>query len=718
MNKELSIKKKIVYILGLSAIFGILVSFIVYNIFNYGAKQKIYDDIKTELLSDIDKNIKDKKLVLLSSAIALSTNIEVINALKTNKREPLIWLFRKNHRMLQNSTSYKNVKFHIHTKDGYSFFRNWKAHTYGDDLKSYRHSVNQVINTKKAVVTIEKGKFGLFINAIVPIFDNEENYLGSLEAKGKFDSIATTFKMQNKNFIALMDKKFLKKQKTGLIYIDNYMLVHNKIDKNFIKKVEKLDFKLLLSSSYIEDDENLYFYKDIKDFSGNKVGIYLISESKNRVENMIAQNNKLAYMLLGIIVAIFALIGTLMTTLLKKHIIEPLNLLENGLLDFFKYLSGDKKEIHHIKINANDEIGVMSQVINKNILKLNSELQKDENMINDLITCVQKVEDGRLDCRISQEPSKNELQKVKLFFNKMIETLEENIGSDINSILESLKSYQEQDYNKKIIEPTGKIEKSLNNLSDTISHMIETKNQNGLNLKEKSLDLFNSIEVLDTNAKSGKLIIEDTIDNINKVLGSLQNQAKNANSMQTYSTSVTTSATIGSKLANNTTKAIEEINTTVNKINSSIDIIDNIVLQTNILSLNASVEASTAGEAGKGFAVVANEVRTLAGKSQDAAKTIRNIVNQAQAKADEGKIIIDKMTQGYEKLQLDIIETVNLIQESIELTNAQEESLNNISKFAISLQEHAEENTMAIENTVNIAQKTNSMARELVESKG
>lgn len=715
MNKDFSIKKKIIYIVGISAMFGIFVSLIVYNIFNYNTKQKIYNKVKTELFSDIDKSIQDKKLVLLSSAIALSTNIEVINALKTSKREPLIWLFRKNHRMLQNSTSYKNVKFHIHTNDGYSFFRNWKAHEFGDDLKSYRHSVNHVISGKKPLVTIERGKFGLFINAIVPIFDENENFIGSIEAKGKFDSLSYEFKKQDKNFIALMDKKYIRNKNRTLTYVDNYVISHTNIDKNFIYKIEKLDFISLLNSKYIQDDENLYFYKDIKDFSGNRVGIYLISESKNRVESIIAQNNNLAYMLLGIIIAVFVLIGTLMTTLMKKHIIEPLNLLQSGLLDFFKYLSGEKKEIEQIKIDTHDEIGLMSKIINQNIHKLNSEFKKDQIMIDDLILCVQKVEEGRLDSRIREEPSKSELQKVKLFFNQMIDTLENNIGSDINYILENLTSYSAEDYSKKIINPTGKVEKSLNHLSDTISKMIETNNQNGINLKDKSKNLFNSIEVLNTNARFEKLIIEDTIININEVLDSLKNQAKNANSMHSFSNSVTSSATAGSKLADNTTVAIEEINTTVNKINSSIDIIDNIVLQTNILSLNAAVEASTAGEAGKGFAVVANEVRNLAGKSQEAAKTIRGIVNQAQLKADEGKVIINNMTVGYEKLQQDIIETVGLIKESINLTKSQEESLNNISKFALSLQEHAKENTIAIKNTVNIAQKANSMAKELVK---
>ena len=86
--------------------------------------------------------------------------------------------------------------------------------------------------------------------------------------------------------------------------------------------------------------------------------------------------------------------------------------------------------------------------------------------------------------------------------------------------------------------------------------------------------------------------------------------------MTALSNEVTTSATQGEKLANQTNFAMDEINNQVNLINEAISVIDQIAFQTNILSLNVAVEAATAGEAGKGFAVVAAEVRNLASEVQ------------------------------------------------------------------------------------------------------
>ena len=115
--------------------------------------------------------------------------------------------------------------------------------------------------------------------------------------------------------------------------------------------------------------------------------------------------------------------------------------------------------------------------------------------------------------------------------------------------------------------------------------------------------------------------------------------------MASLSNEVTASAKQGETLANQTNIAMDDINTQVTAINDAITVIDQIAFQTNILSLNAAVEAATAGEAGRGFAVVAQEVRNLASRSADAAKEIKLIVENATNKANQGKNIASNMIE-------------------------------------------------------------------------
>ncbi|WP_431605753.1 methyl-accepting chemotaxis protein [Aliarcobacter butzleri] len=141
--------------------------------------------------------------------------------------------------------------------------------------------------------------------------------------------------------------------------------------------------------------------------------------------------------------------------------------------------------------------------------------------------------------------------------------------------------------------------------------------------------------------------------------------------MAKLSSEVTTSANLGEKLANETTVAMDEINNQVHLINDSISVIDQIAFQTNILSLNAAVEAATAGEAGKGFAVVAQEVRNLASRSAEAAREIKAIVENATNKANQGKEIATNMIDGYKELNQNISQTINLISD-IEMSSKEQ----------------------------------------------
>jgi methyl-accepting chemotaxis protein len=185
--------------------------------------------------------------------------------------------------------------------------------------------------------------------------------------------------------------------------------------------------------------------------------------------------------------------------------------------------------------------------------------------------------------------------------------------------------------------------------------------------------------------------------------------------MAEFSSSVTASANQGENLANQTNISMDEINAQVTAINEAITVIDQIAFQTNILSLNAAVEAATAGEAGKGFAVVAQEVRNLAARSAEAAKEIKSLVENATQKANDGKNIAGNMIEGYKQLNENIDKTIGLISDIESASKEQLLGIEQINDAVTQLDQQTQQNAMVASQTHDIAVLTDEIAKLIVE---
>ena len=159
---------------------------------------------------------------------------------------------------------------------------------------------------------------------------------------------------------------------------------------------------------------------------------------------------------------------------------------------------------------------------------------------------------------------------------------------------------------------------------------------------------------------------------------------------------------------------MNEIDKEVNAINEAITVIDQIAFQTNILSLNAAVEAATAGEAGKGFAVVAQEVRNLASRSAEAANEIKALVQNATAKANSGKKISDEMISGYTALNENITKTIDLIKDVEMASKEQLTGIEQINDAVNSLDQQTQQNAMIASQTHDVAMGTDKIANLIV----
>ena len=415
------------------------------------------------------------------------------------------------------------------------------------------------------------------------------------------------------------------------------------------------------------------------------------------------------------IIIISILLGVFIAFFITRSITSSLAELQNGLFSFFAYLNRESSKVELITLDSKDEFGETSKIVNENILKTQKGIEEDRKLIDETIAVLGEFEQGDLCQRLNMSVSNPALMELKNVLNNMAGNLESNI----DNVLNILEEYAHYNYLNKI--PTKNIKEHLlklangvNILGDSITQMLVENKSNGLTLESSSKVLLGNVDKLNISSNEAAASLEETAAAIEEITSNIRNNTQNIQKMATYSNSVTKSAHDGEKLANQTTVAMDEINVQVNLITDAISIIDQIAFQTNILSLNAAVEAATAGEAGKGFAVVAAEVRNLASRSAEAAKEIKTIVENATKKANDGKEIANTMISGYKELNQNIINTINLISD-IEMSSKEQLSgIEQINDAVNQLDQQTQQNAAVASQTHDVALITDEIAKLVV----
>jgi methyl-accepting chemotaxis protein len=417
-----------------------------------------------------------------------------------------------------------------------------------------------------------------------------------------------------------------------------------------------------------------------------------------------------------IIFVVMILLATLMAWISNKTVFKPLNEFQEGLLGFFKYLNKEKDDVEHLDDSANDEIGNMAKIINENVVKTKSLIDQDNALITDVTRIVAKVKEGYLYSRVEKSTENECLQQLQVQLNEMLDNLEENIGRDTNVILKVLAQYGKLDFRNNIQDAKGKVELAVNDLSKIINNMLSENKENGLTLDASSDILLENVDTLNKNSTSTAAALEQTAAALEEITSTIINNTESIATMASYSDELSQSINVGQTLATQTVKSMDEINDQTEAIAEAITVIDQIAFQTNILSLNAAVEAATAGEAGKGFAVVAQEVRNLASRSAEAAKEIKDLVESATSKTNAGKDGADKMIKGYETLNESIQKTTQTISTIAEASKEQRTGIEQINDAVTQLDQQTQQN-VAISNTTHaIAEQTDEIAKLVVAS--
>lgn len=376
-----------------------------------------------------------------------------------------------------------------------------------------------------------------------------------------------------------------------------------------------------------------------------------------------------------------------------------------------------KGELFHriTNIDETEDIGRLAWSIN-------DLLDQFEAFSRDLDTSLKLVSEGKTHRRMLTAGLHGDLVKYSQNINKAIDSIALAQSKDefIQGMLNTLQRYKDGDYSQTIsTEGMQKdiisLAQGINDLGGSLSKLSKVNLDNGLVLSDGAQKLLNNVSKLSSSANEQAASIEETSAALEEISGTIQSSNENTKKMLDYTKGLVDSAEKGEGLASKTVDSMNQINEQTAAITEAVSVIDQIAFQTNILSLNAAVEAATAGEAGKGFAVVAQEVRALASRSAEAATEIKKMVTSATEKTNDGKEIADEMIKGYVGLKNDIEHTMTLIDGVVRASVEQEQGIEQLNGSMQLLDRNTQQNAAIANETNEIAKQSNEIALGIVD---
>ncbi|WP_373020600.1 methyl-accepting chemotaxis protein [Thiomicrorhabdus sp.] len=315
-------------------------------------------------------------------------------------------------------------------------------------------------------------------------------------------------------------------------------------------------------------------------------------------------------------------------------------------------------------------------------------------------------------------------QRVEVSAKGSFDTLKQSINSSVNALSEAMEEIKvvlsalsggdltttmTGNYNGELATIQTSLNESLNNLerivtqaSGAASIVLSASEE----VSKGALDLSQRVQ-------EQAAAVEETSATMEEMNSTVQNNTQNSNEAAMLSKQMQEKTEMGTEVMEKTIEAMQSIESSSQRINDIVTLIDSIAFQTNLLALNAAVEAARAGEHGRGFAVVAGEVRGLAQKSADAAKDIKQLITESNDRVKQGSDLAMQSGSMLNEIKEAIVQVNDMIDQIAQSSTEQANGVNQVHMAINDIDGATQQNAALVEQTSAASESMADQAKEL-----
>ena len=262
----------------------------------------------------------------------------------------------------------------------------------------------------------------------------------------------------------------------------------------------------------------------------------------------------------------------------------------------------------------------------------------------------------------------------------------------------------------------GRLFTALEQMQDGLSGTVGTVRRSSEGIYIGAQDIAEGNSELSARTEQQAASLAETASSMEELAATVEQNADNARQASQLAAEASQIASQGGTVVSGVVATMHEISESSHKMTDIIGVIDGIAFQTNILALNASVEAARAGEHGRGFAVVAQEVRSLAGRSADAAGEIRQLIQVSREKVDVGTEQADRAGQTMAEIVAAVQRVSDIMDEIASASQEQSHGIGQVNLAVTQMDEVTQQNAALVEQAATAANQLEAEAARLREA--